>query len=200
MSEMPSNKNELRAHLRELRREHAAALPQEVSALVFRGPPGPVRTMVPEGAVIGLYRATDGEAPASGYARFFAEAGHQIALPRIEAMDGAMTFHAHSDPYGEADLEEGPVGLMQPAADSPQLVPDVLFVPLVGFTADGARLGQGGGFYDRWLADHPETLAIGMAWDVQEVDSLPVEDHDVPLTAIITTTRVLGPFERADNA
>ena len=67
-------------------------------------------------------------------------------------------------------------------------------MPLVGFTEQGDRIGQGGGFYDRWLAAHPDTLAIGMAWDVQKVDELPVEDHDMPLTAIITPTRIYGPF------
>ncbi|APE28578.1 5-formyltetrahydrofolate cyclo-ligase [Aurantiacibacter gangjinensis] len=191
---MSDTKTELRTRLRQLRREHAAALPQEVSALVFRAPPGPVRAMVPENAILGLYHAADGEAPAAGYARWFQEAGHRIALPRITAMDGGMTFHEHTDPFTQSDLEEGRKGLMQPAADAPEMVPDVIFVPLVGFTATGARLGQGGGFYDRWLAAHPETIAIGLGWDVQEVDELPMEDHDMPLHAIVTTTRVLGPF------
>ncbi len=45
------------------------------------------------------------------------------------------------------------------------LIPaDVLFVPLVGFTAQGQRLGQGGGHYDRWLEAHPDAVPIGMAW------------------------------------
>lgn len=70
----------------------------------------------------------------------------------------------------------------------------MLFVPLVGFTAEGARLGQGGGHYDRWLADHPDTTAIGLAWDGQRVDDLPTEAHDIPLAAVVTPTRIYGPF------
>ena len=105
-----------------------------------------------------------------------------------------MTFHANTDPFDESDLVDGPMGLRQPAAGLPELVPAVLFMPLLGFNTNGDRLGQGGGFYDRWLAAHPATLAIGMAWDVQEMDDLPVEDHDMPLAAIITPTRILGPF------
>lgn len=194
MTDIAQEKAAIRKALRKARREHAAALPKQVSALVFRAPPGPIRELVPEGATIGLYRADPGEAPASGYARHFLEAGHQIALPRIEGLDSPMTFHVHTDPYGEADLDEGPMGLMQPAADAPMVEPDVLFMPLVGFTENGDRIGQGGGFYDRWLAAHPDTLAIGMAWDVQKVDELPVEDHDMPLKAIITPTRIYGPF------
>jgi 5-formyltetrahydrofolate cyclo-ligase len=63
-------------------------------------------------------------------------------------------------------------------------------VPLVGFSADGARLGQGGGHYDRWLAAHPEATALGLGWDCQLVEDLPLEAHDQPLTAIITPTRL----------
>ena len=194
MTDISDQKAAIRKSLRTARREHAAALPPQVSALVFRRPPAPVLEMVPDGAVIGLYRAGEGEAPAGGYARYFAEAGHRIALPRIDALDPPMTFHTHTDPFGESDLVEGPMKLMQPSADAEELVPDVLFVPLVGFTERGERIGQGGGFYDRWLAAHPETLAIGMAWDIQCVDTLPVEDHDMPLKAIVTSTRIYGPF------
>ena len=76
-------------------------------------------------------------------------------------------------------------------------MPDVVFVPLVGFTPDGARLGMGAGHYDRWLEAHPAALAIGMAWDCQEVAALPLEPHDRPLAAIVTPTRLFGPFDRA---
>ncbi|WP_271078008.1 5-formyltetrahydrofolate cyclo-ligase [Aurantiacibacter sp. MUD61] len=196
VNDITAFKSARRKELREARREHAAGLSPAVSALVMRRPPAPVLAMVPEGASIGLYRATDGEAPAAGYARFFMEEGHTIALPRITAMDGQMTFHTHTDPYGESDLEEGPGGVMQPEASATEITPDVLFVPLVGFTESGTRLGMGGGFYDRWLATHPDTIAIGLAWDIQKVDSLPREAHDMPLAAIVTPTRIYGPFER----
>lgn len=150
--------------------------------------------MVSREATIGLYCAGAGEAPASSYARFFFERGHKIALPRVTALAQPMQFHEHSDPFEESDLVSGPLGLRQPAADAPILIPDVLFMPLVGFTANGDRIGQGGGFYDRWLAAHRATIAIGMAWDVQRVDELPLEPHDQRLTAIVTPTRIYGPF------
>ena len=161
---------------------------------MFNRPPAALLELVPAGAAIGLYRADPGEAPAGGYSRFFHERGHRIALPRITTLDQPMHFHLHTDPFEESDLEDGPLGLRQPAADAPEITPDVLFMPLVGFTAGGERLGQGGGFYDRWLAAHPATVAIGMAWDMQEVEDLPVEAHDMPLAAIVTPTRILGPF------
>jgi 5-formyltetrahydrofolate cyclo-ligase len=192
--DIAQEKKDLRKRLRKARREHAAALAPEVSALVFKRPPAAVLDMVPAGATIGLYRADPGEAPASSYARFFTQAGHAIALPRVVRLETPMSFHLHTDPFGESDLEEGPMGLMQPPADAPVVVPEVLIMPLVGFTERGERMGQGGGFYDRWLAAHPGTITIGLAWDVQKVDALPMHEHDIPLRAIVTPTRLYGPF------
>jgi 5-formyltetrahydrofolate cyclo-ligase len=187
-------KKAIRDRLRDARREHAAALPPEVSALVFHRPPSPVLELVPKGAVIGLYRADPGEAPAGGYARYFHERGHTIALPWLVDLQTPMVFRVHSDPHAESDLAKGYFGLMQGSEEAPEVVPDVLLMPLVAFTAAGDRLGQGGGFYDKWLGAHPDTIRIGMAWDMQEVPELPVEPHDMALTAIVTPTRVLGPF------
>ena len=189
-----AEKRAIRDRLRAARRAYAAALPPEVSALVFHRPPSAVLELVPDDAVIGLYRADPGEAPAGGYARFFHERGHTIALPWLVDLHTPMIFRAHSDPHAESDLAKGYFGLMQGSADAPEVVPDVLFMPLVAFTAAGDRLGQGGGFYDKWLGAHPDTIRIGMAWDMQEVPVLPIEPHDMALTAIVTPTRVLGPF------
>ena len=194
MSEIAELKKQLRDELRRKRVAHAAGLPPEISALVFNRPPSPVLALVPEGATIGLYRSDAGEAPSASYIRFFFERGHPIALPRVTTLDKPMEFRLHTDPYEESDLEAGVWGLRQPGIAAPVVVPEVLFMPLVGFTARGDRLGQGGGYYDRYLAARPQTVSIGMAWDVQEVPELPTELHDMRLSAIVTPTRILGPF------
>jgi 5-formyltetrahydrofolate cyclo-ligase len=194
MSDIIDRKKQLRAELRRKRAEHAANLPPQVSALVFNRPPRPLLELVPVGATVGLYRSDTGEAPSSGYIKFFFERGHPIALPRVTTLDKPMEFRLHTDPYEESDLESGVWGLRQPGKDAPVALPEVLFMPLVGFTAKGDRLGQGGGYYDRYLAAHPQTVAIGMAWDVQEVPELPIELHDIRLSAIVTPARILGPF------
>jgi 5-formyltetrahydrofolate cyclo-ligase len=192
LSGLVNQKDQLRYALRAARRAHVAALPDQVRGLLFHHPPAPLLARIADGAVIGLYHASAFEAPAGGYARFFFEAGHTLALPRFAAPRAPMTFARHTDPYGESDLELGPFGILQPGAAAEPLVPDILFLPLVGFTASGVRLGQGGGHYDRWLAQHPPALAIGLAWDVQLAEALPVEPHDRPLDAIITPTRIYG--------
>lgn len=155
-------------------------------------PPRPVLDKLPKQATVGVYHAQPFEAPASAYGRFFLEAGHRIALPWFADRDSEMAFRTWNDPFGDTDLEAGPYGLLQPAGEALPIVPDVLFVPLLGFTAEGGRLGQGGGHYDRWLSAHPQTIAIGLAWDCQLLDSLPIEPHDRPLSAVITPTRFFG--------
>lgn len=187
-----TDKQSLRKQLRAARRDHVDALPDVTRALLFKRPPAPILGMIPNGATIGLYRTGPSEAPASSYAKFFAEEGHALALPWFADRSAPMEFRAHSDPFGESDLAVGAFGLMQPSAEAGLLVPDVLFMPLVGFTAGGDRLGQGAGHYDRWLEAHPGTIRIGLAWDCQLLESLPVEPHDMPLHAVVTPTRFYG--------
>jgi 5-formyltetrahydrofolate cyclo-ligase len=193
-------KADLRKQLRLARNAHAAALDPRVRALVMMRPPAALRALVAPGATIGLYIAGSGEAPAAGYGRHFHEAGHPIALPWFGNRDSAMEFRHWASPHLDELLEPGPFGIAQPLATAGAVTPDVLFVPLVGFTADGSRLGQGGGHYDRWLAAHPDVPAIGLAWDCQLVDHLPLQAHDRPLSAVVTPTRLYGPFTKDDDA
>lgn len=74
---------------------------------------------------------------------------------------------------------------------------DIIFMPLLGFDASGNRMGMGGGFYDRSLgkcyqADKPwhRPIRMGVAYSWQQVDSIPVEQWDVPLDAIATENGV----------
>ena len=183
------NKQRLRAQLRAGRKAHVAALPAATRRLLFLRPPAPIAALVPEGATVGLYHATAAEAPTGGYARWLAENGRAVALPWFADGAAAMTFRAWQNPWDDETLAAGPHRALQPPADAAECVPDVVFVPLLGFTARGERLGQGGGHYDRWLAAHPATIAIGMAWDCQLCESLPVEPHDRTLRAVVTPTR-----------
>ncbi|WP_442789648.1 5-formyltetrahydrofolate cyclo-ligase [Novosphingobium sp. SL115] len=189
-------KAKLRKKLRARRNAHVAGLDPRVRSLMFMRPPSPVMALIPQNAVIGVYLAGAGEAPATAYARHFHEAGHRVALPWFADRSAAMTFREWTTPWVDETLVPGPwQGIAQPGADAGELVPDVLFVPLVGFDEDGGRLGQGGGHYDRWLAANPHAIPIGMAWDCQLATDLPVEAHDRPLRAVVTPTRFYGPFE-----
>jgi len=71
-------------------------------------------------------------------------------------------------------------------------VPDVVLVPCVGFTREGFRLGYGGGYFDRWLAEHPGVTTIGLAWSAAETH-FAVEAHDRALTLILTERELITP-------
>ena len=187
---MTLSKAELRRQLRQRRRDHAAALPASVRNLILNRPPAPVVELLSGTKTLGLYHPVGAEAPSLGWARWFFENGWSIALPWFADKDDAMTFRAWANPWEDELLEQAPHGGLQPPAGCDLLEPDAVIVPLVGFTADGHRLGQGGGHYDRWLEAHPDTMAIGLAWDVQLVDELPLEPHDRTLAAVVTPTRI----------
>ena len=187
-----TSKSELRRTLRAARKAHVEALPDSIRGLLFHRPPAPLLARIGDEAVIGLYHAGPFEAPAGGYARFFHEAGHTLALPRFATRAAPMAFARYSDPHADSDLEVGPYGMLQPGREAEALIPDVLFVPLIGFTPALERLGQGGGHYDRWLAEHRPALTVGLAWDAQACKALPTEPHDAPLDAVVTPTRLYG--------
>jgi 5-formyltetrahydrofolate cyclo-ligase len=184
------DKQLLRARMRKARREHVAALPDATRALLFLRPPAPIVRMLPAGGAVGLYHALAEEAPTLGYARWLHENGYTLALPWFADRTAPMRFRQWRDPWDAAELTPGPWGTLQPPADAPDLVPGLVFTPLVAFTRQGARIGQGGGHYDRWLADHPGTTAIGLGWDCQLIDDFATEPHDRMLHAVVTPTRI----------
>jgi 5-formyltetrahydrofolate cyclo-ligase len=113
-------------------------------------------------------------------------AGFALAFPRVRP-DAPLAFHRAA----YADLSPGFRGIPEPSADTPQVRPDLVLVPLVAADLSGTRLGQGGGHYDRTLAAlraQGPLLAIGLAWDVQLASALPAQPWDQPLDAIATPT------------
>lgn len=117
--------------------------------------------------------------------------GWQVGLPVIVAKDEPLIFRAYKP--GDA-MADGPFKTQEPLASAPVVVPDIVLVPLAAFDREGRRMGYGGGFYDRTLARlRAETavLAIGVAFQAQEVDAVPTGPHDMALDMMLTDTQVL---------
>lgn len=118
-------------------------------------------------------------------------AGKSVALPRVEGR-GVLGIHLFE--HGD-ELEAGPFGGIPQPLDSAPRVPlaaiDAVIVPGVAFDLAGRRLGYGGGFYDRLLPQlRPDCIRIGIAYDEQIADELPVAEHDERVRVVITPTRV----------
>jgi 5-formyltetrahydrofolate cyclo-ligase len=70
--------------------------------------------------------------------------------------------------------------------------PDVVIVPGLAFTPAGHRLGQGGGWYDRFLAaTRPDCTTIGVCFAEQVLDTVPIEAHDVEMAHVVTDAGVV---------
>lgn len=93
------------------------------------------------------------------------------------------------------DLEFGTFGILEPKEVIEIKHPselDLIMVPGVAFTEKGDRMGLGKGFYDRFLDKCPATK-VGLAYDEQIINELPIEDHDVPMDIIITDSTIIRP-------
>ncbi len=119
--------------------------------------------------------------------------GWQTALPVVMAKGEPLTFRAWApgEPTGRGIWD-----IHVPLETAPELKPDVLLVPMLAFDRRGYRLGYGGGFYDRTLAELrklKQVVAIGVAYAEQETDEVPVTSYDEPLDWILTERGVIEP-------
>lgn len=189
----PPSKSDLRRQLRQARREFVQALRAEGPAAEQHVAEQLAAVVLPHLAgarVVAGYRPTPWEIDPGAIEATLLAAGVTVALPRTHP-DAPLTFHAIDR---NTVITPGLHGIHEPPADAPVVVPDVLLVPLVAADRRGGRMGQGGGHYDRTLAElrarHPGRVrAIGLAFDVQVVDALPAEPHDQRLDALATPTR-----------
>ncbi len=111
-----------------------------------------------------------------------------VALPVVVAKGHPLLFRKWSP---RDLLLEGAFGIMEPSSRLPEVLPDIVFVPLAAFDRRGHRIGFGAGFYDRTLhhlRSVKNILAIGVAFNVQEVEAVPEDPHDEPLDFIMTET------------
>ena len=111
--------------------------------------------------------------------------GHTIGLP-VTRKGKPLLFRAWTP---ETQMTRGALGIPRPPDEALEVTPSILLVPLAAFDGLGYRIGYGGGFYDRTLAELRATgpaTAIGVAFDEQKVDRVPAEPHDEPLDWILT--------------
>lgn len=112
--------------------------------------------------------------------------GHPVALPVVTGRGRPLTFR-HWRPGLE--LIPGSFGVLHPGPEAPEALPRLLIVPLLAFDRRGYRLGYGGGFYDRTLTGlrrTGRTVAVGVAFAMQEVEATPRDETDEPLDWVVT--------------
>jgi 5,10-methenyltetrahydrofolate synthetase len=112
-----------------------------------------------------------------------AEGDRRIGLPVVNRETKHLRFHVW---FPGCPMEDDAYGIPKPK-DTAEFEPELLLVACVGFGPKGLRLGYGGGFYDRTLADlRPRPFTVGVGFMHGYVPWLQPEPHDVPLDAMLT--------------
>jgi 5-formyltetrahydrofolate cyclo-ligase len=182
---MPVTKRELRRKLAALRaampRELVAARSTRIAGRLLREPE------VREARSVFIYVSSENEVETHDLIRTLLAGGKTVTVPRIT---GAGIMEA--SPIGSwEDLAPGEFGILAPRRPQPAAgSPEVTVCPGVAFTLRGDRLGRGQAYYDRYLAGHPDTFAIGLAFEDQLVGEIPTAETDRPVVMIVTERQV----------
>lgn len=118
--------------------------------------------------------------------------GKRVALPVLCEEPGKMIFAAVSS---RAELTEGRFGIPEPKQGFPPVLPDhrtLILVPALCYDRFGFRLGQGGGYYDRWLANLcPGAVTVGLCRDCLLQPQIPHLSHDIAVDYVVTEEKIL---------
>ena len=113
--------------------------------------------------------------------------GFMALLPVVNGPAQALAFRAWRP---GCPMQEDRFGIPSPT-EGTLAEPEVLLIPVNAFDANGYRLGYGGGFFDRTLAElQPSPMAIGVGYELARVDSIFPEAHDIRLDAVVTEAGV----------
>jgi 5-formyltetrahydrofolate cyclo-ligase len=178
-----------------LRREMIArrdALPPDTrsaAAEAIAARPFPLSSLA--GAIVSGFMPMKSEINPLPLMKKLADAGVQLALPVTGRRGQPLTMRAWT--WGEP-LASGVWGIREPRSEAPQVEPDILLVPLLAFDRAGRRLGYGGGYYDLTLAQlrsRKAVTAVGLAFAVQEIASVPTTPRDAALDLVLTEHEVV---------
>jgi 5-formyltetrahydrofolate cyclo-ligase len=178
------DKNALRRDLRRRRRHLQVAVGGAAARAAehFRSSGlGPFRAAA-------LYHPTGSELDPRPLAMVLAGQGTDLCLPSVRKAGEPLQFRRWRP--GD-ELVADALGLPGPGPGAGVVRPDLVVTPLLGFDAQGGRLGQGGGYYDRTIAQlraEGGVFILGLAFAAQEVEKLPAETHDQRLDAVLTET------------
>jgi len=123
--------------------------------------------------------------------RSLAAQGARLALPAIDGRGKPLIMRAFA--FGD-ELASGQWGIREPKADTPDVAPDVLLVPLLAFDRTGHRIGYGAGYYDMTIAGlraMKPVVAVGIAFAAQEIGEVPVTPRDARLDLVLTEREII---------
>jgi 5-formyltetrahydrofolate cyclo-ligase len=137
------------------------------------------------GTIVSGYSPIRSEIDPVPLMRALAAKGARLALPAVLARGKSLAFRTWS-PNDRLTL--GPLGILEPSPAAAEVIPTIMLVPLAAFDRQGHRIGYGAGHYDHTLAHLRKVrpIAIGLAFAAQEIETIPVMQHDVALDFVLT--------------
>ena len=184
-----SAKREMRRTLEERRAQAASRDPDAAFKLRDRFL---AEIILPPRSIVAAYSKIGSEMDPAPLAEALRAQGHVIVLPVIAKKGEPLVFRRAEpdDPFAK-----GTWGIREPLATAPSLEPDIVLTPLLGFDRRFYRLGYGGGYYDRSLAElrrKKRIRAVGLAYAAQEVPEIPADSsHDMQLDQVATEAAIL---------
>ncbi|WP_286271781.1 5-formyltetrahydrofolate cyclo-ligase [Thalassotalea hakodatensis] len=142
---------------------------------------------------VAIYHANDGELNTTPFIHWCWQQNIQTYLPVLHPFNKGQLLFLHY--RATSAMNKNKYGILEPQLDVRHVCPvrklDIIFTPLVAFDETGARLGMGGGYYDRTLASLVTTppVIMGLAHDCQKISAIPIEAWDVPLPHIVTPSK-----------
>ena len=117
--------------------------------------------------------------------------GKRVAVPRTFG-GGVMHFY---EIHSLEELEPGGYGILEPKKDCPlcETEEGLMLMPGVAFDEKAHRVGYGGGYYDRYLEQHPGLVHIALAFEFQIFKEVPFQEHDILPELIVTEKRLIRP-------
>lgn len=132
---------------------------------------------------IGIYWPFRGEYDPRPIAQYLRQHGATLALPEVVSKDKPLCFREWRPGM---PLKNGAYGIPVPI-EAKAIRVDALIIPVVGFDQHGYRLGYGSGYFDRTLATYqPQPLTIGIAFEMQRLENVYAQPHDIALHYIVT--------------
>jgi 5-formyltetrahydrofolate cyclo-ligase len=146
---------------------------------------------VPPGAIVSGFFPIRSEINPLPLMRRLAADGAGLALPVVDVRGKPLILRAYK--VGDA-LISGQWGIREPAPGAPEVIPDIMIVPLAAFDRSGHRIGYGAGYYDMTITRarglKPVT-AIGIAFAAQEIARVPATPRDARLDLVLTELGVI---------
>ena len=185
MSALPTERSKQELRAAALAKRDALSDKQRAKsaqALAKRGLP----LEITRGIVVSGYSPIRNEIDPTPLMLKLAAQGARLALPVINARGKSLTFRAWSP---SDRLMLGALGIPEPSPAAAEVDPDIMLVPLAAFDRAGHRIGYGAGHYDYTFAHLRKSKAvtgIGLAFAIQEIETVPALSHDVALDYVLT--------------